>query len=237
MESSSNEIYLSRVYLNKNPNWHVEDSSWKAQLIYALARRNKIPVNNIIDVGCGSGGILRELGIKDNNIQSLKGYDISPHAITLAKEFENERISFYNEDFLMTKISTTDLLLVIDVIEHIDDFYQFLRRLRFRSSHFIFHIPLDLSLRALIKPHILLDQRKSVGHIHYFSKEMICWIFKDTGYQIIDWHYTKPVIDIVPPGSFKAAMKKSVRNFSFFFNKAMSAKLWGLFHFNTGKIA
>jgi hypothetical protein len=91
----------------------------------------------------------------------------------------------------------------------------------------MFHIPLDLSCRTILKPHILLQQRESVGHIHYFSKELVQWMLKDTGYEIIDWMYTKPMLDLKPPGTFKRRIKKILRNASFSINKDLSAKLWG----------
>jgi hypothetical protein len=157
----------------------------------------------------------------------LAGYYISPQAITLPKKKQNDRISFYNEDFFQISTPSSDLLLVIDVLEHVDNFYQFLRLLKPRSSYFIFHVPLDLCCRSLLKPHILLQQRSAVGHIHYFSREMVLWFLKDTGFEIIDWVYTKPLIDIHPPDSMKRRVKKILRNMSFSLGKDLSAKLWG----------
>ena len=78
-----------------------------------------------------------------------------------------------------------------------------------------------------MKPHVLLQQRQSVGHIHYYSKEMAEWALQDTGYAIVDWVYTKPVVDINKPDSFKRFIKKTLRNISFSINKDWSAKKWG----------
>jgi hypothetical protein len=91
----------------------------------------------------------------------------------------------------------------------------------------VFHIPLDVSARTIMKPHVLLQQRQSVGHIHYFSKEMAIWALQDTGYDIIDWVYTKPVVDVTRADSFKRFIKKTLRNISFAINKEWSVKKWG----------
>lgn len=227
MKTSSDEFYINGEYLKHNQTWGLEDVKWKANAIYKLLKKNNTPVSNIVDVGCGSGGILEELAQKDLNIQTLTGYDISPDAFDIATKRQTGKVSFVNADYTQTDFPPVDLLLAIDVIEHVDDFYGFLRKLKERSNHFVFHIPLDLCCRSIIKPHILLQQREAVGHIHYFTKEMALWFLKDTGYTIIDFVYTMPEIDVDPPRSFKQFVKKQLRRFSFFINKELSIKLWG----------
>lgn len=227
MKKSSNELYTSGKYLQNKPTWDVEDSEWKAKMIYDLYKKNKLTPKSVTEVGCGAGAILEELSIKDGNIEMLDGFDISPQAILLAKQRENNKVKFYNEDFISMEYAHPDLLLVIDVLEHVDDYYNFLRKLHDKSDFFIFHIPLDLSCRTILKPHILLQQRDTAGHIHYFSEEMVYWFLKDIGFEIIDWHYTKPLIDINKPSTFRIKIKKFLRNMSFAINKPLSAKLWG----------
>jgi hypothetical protein len=47
------------------------------------------------------------------------------------------------------------------------------------------------------------------------------------GFEVIDWVYTKPVVDIDRPDSFKRAIKKMLRNISFSLAKDWSVKKWG----------
>lgn len=223
----SSSIYIDGTYFKNNPDWGVKDAKWKAQIISGLLKKNNITPNEIIEVGCGAGGILECLSHDIGKNTKLTGYDISPQAIAIAKKMENENLHFFNEDLTNNKNIRTDLLLMIDVLEHVDDYYNFLGDMRSKSDHFVFHIPLDLACRTILKPHVLLQQRNTVGHIHYFSKEMVVWALKDKGFTIIDWVYTKPVIDINPTDSFKRRVKKILRNFSFSINKDLSAKLWG----------
>lgn len=228
MRKSSDDFYLGEQYLKNTGDWNESDSEWKANLIYQIYIKNGLAPASIVEVGCGAGGILNHLFEKDKNIQKLYGFDISPQAILLANEKTNEKLKFFNEDYLLIESPPAgDLLLVIDVIEHVDDYYNFLRTIISKGKKFIFHIPLDLSCRSILKPKILLQQRQSVGHIHYFTEEMILWIFKDLGLKIIDWHFTKPVIDREKPASLKPLLKKSLRNISFKMNQSLSAKLYG----------
>ncbi|MEO8413149.1 MAG: class I SAM-dependent methyltransferase [Ginsengibacter sp.] len=222
----SSNMYIDGTYFNNNPGWGIKDSNWKAAIILQLLNSNHIVPGEVTEVGCGAGGILESLSKSIQRKISFYGYDISPQAIALAKEKERDNLIFFNEDFISKDIHT-DLLLTIDVIEHVDDYYGFLSMLKSRSNYFVFHIPLDLSCRMVLKPHILLQQRNSVGHIHYFTKEMVLWFLQDTGFEIVDWVYTRPVTDKEPSPGFKRNIKKILRNVSFSLNKDMSAKLWG----------
>ena len=226
MRESSNDIYVNGEYFKKNPGWGIDDSEWKADIIDQLLRSNNVSPKEIVEVGCGVGAILECLA-KSYPQANFKGYDISPHAIELARPRETEKLRFYNEDFTKVEYLHTGLLMIIDVFEHLDNFYDMLRYVKAASNYFVFHIPLDLSCRTILKPHVLLQQRESVGHIHYFSKEMVEWMLKDTGYEIVNWVYTKPVVDVNPPDTFKRRVKKILRNASFNLNKDLSAKLWG----------
>ena len=223
----SNKMYTSDDYVKNNPTWDDEDTVWKAKSIHGLLQINGIKPKTIVEVGCGAGGILRELADLDSSIQTLTGYDISSAAIHLANQKPKKKVLYYQSDFINSNDPGGDLLLVVDVLEHIDDYYGFLNKLKNRSTHIVFHIPLDLSCRNLLKPHTMLFQRNLVGHLHYFSKEMVEWSLKDTGFTIIDWVYSKPAIDTKKASTLKDALKKVMRSISFAVNKDWSAKMWG----------
>lgn len=227
MINSSNDIYLNGTYFKNNPDWDIADAPWKVKVMIGLLKKNKLEATDVIEIGCGAGENLVELAKQYPSIQQLRGYDISPQAIELAKPKSTDRIHFFNDDLAADYTVSTNLLLAIDVIEHVDDYYGFLRKLKTKSEYFMFHIPLDISCKSLLKPHILLQQRQSVGHIHYFSKEMVEWALLDTGYNIVDWVYTKPIDDTLPARSFKRWVKKILRNFFFAMDKDHSAKRWG----------
>ena len=227
MKKSSNDIYINGEYFRNNPTWDIADAEWKTDVIFSLLEKNNISVSEVIEVGCGAGQNLVELLGKIPAIKQLTGYDISPQAIDLANQHVSDKLSFFNKDITAEEYIATELMLVIDVVEHVDDYYGFLRKLNGKSNYFVFHIPLDLSCRTVLKPHVMLQQRQSVGHIHYFTKEIAEWALHDTGYEVIDWVYTKPVVDVERAKSVKRFIKKSLRNFSFAINRDWTAKKWG----------
>jgi SAM-dependent methyltransferase len=226
MYQSSDQFYTGKQYLEKNPGWHEEGAAFKAELALDFIRRFSLPAGSVVEVGCGSGEILVELA-KQLPGSNLTGYDIAPAAIEIAKKKAGSNLNFQLADFLDLEIPVSDLLLVMDVVEHVDDVYGFLRKLRGKARNFIFHIPLDMSCRTLLKPHTLLQQRTSVGHIHYFTEETALWMLKDVGYEVRYHRYTKPDVDIKMPDSLRQWLKKQLRKISFSLNRKLSVKLWG----------
>ncbi|HEY0678264.1 MAG TPA: class I SAM-dependent methyltransferase [Chitinophagaceae bacterium] len=220
------EMYMNDQYLQQHPGWDGEEAVLKAGWINEMIIKHRIPANEIVEAGCGSGRILAELA-KAYPTSRLTGYDISPKAIAIAKELESENISFYEADMITAYPGKADLLLLIDVLEHVPDYYGLLEGLHAKASYFIFHIPLDLSCQSLLKSQLLYQQRQHSGHIHYFSKEMVMWMLHDTGYQVMDWSYTKPVSDSGPNPSVKGKTKKALRNISFNLSKEQAVKWWG----------
>jgi hypothetical protein len=89
-----------------------------------------------------------------------------------------------------------DLLLVLDVFEHVPDCYGFLKNIRSKGDLKIFHIPLDLSVQAVLRKRGLLTRRELYGHIHYFTKETALETLKDSGYDVLDYFYTPRCIEL-----------------------------------------
>ena len=127
-------------YLQNNPTWHVEDSPWKAKQIIKMLNLNPIYPKSIAEVGCGSGEILNQLYLSMPKDVSFTGYDISSDAISLAKPREKDRLEFKHDDFLETTVKF-DLLLMIDVFEHVDNYLGFLTLCKNKAKNIIFHIP------------------------------------------------------------------------------------------------
>ncbi len=222
---SFTNLYTTGQYVQQNPNFHEEDAEWKAALITGMLRKAAITVNAVAEVGCGSGRVLYHVQQQLPGVP-CKGYDISPEGIARARALENVHLSFYETDLIAAAVQT-DLLLMIDVLEHVPDYYGFLQGLLAKANHFIFHIPLDVSCRTIMKPQVLLQQRQAVGHIHYFTKEMVWWMLADCGYRVRDWQYTKPRTDIDAAKGLKRWVKKLLRNLSFSLFPGWSVKRWG----------
>ncbi len=186
-------IYLNGTYLHRNPTYHTEDSRWKAQQVLKMLARYQLPIQTVCEVGCGAGEILLHLQRHMPPETLFYGYDISPQAYALCKPHENERLTFYCEDLLSKDTPPFDLLLCLDVLEHVEDYMGFLRKLRGKGRYKLFHIPLDLSVQTVLRSTPILRARESVGHLHYFTKETALLTLRDSGYEVVDYFYTPTV--------------------------------------------
>lgn len=222
--------YVNGKYAEDNPTWHVEDSTWKASKILCILKRNNITSNTICEVGCGAGGVISELQKRmangDTTQRFFFGYDISPHAIELCKPKENSHLHFEVKSLADAEGLFFDVLLVIDVMEHVDDYYGFLKALRNKATFKVFHIPLDISVNFVLRPHFALKTRKSLGHIHYFTKELALQVLKDSGYVILDHFYTMGLWEL-PALSRLAACSKLPYKLLSFLNQDLAARIFG----------
>jgi hypothetical protein len=220
-----NGIYGDGAYLRRNPTWHAEDSPWKARQIEKILRRNRLVPRSIAEVGCGAGEILVQLQKAFPNSDYF-GFEISPQAFSLCQERESSRIHFQLKDLLAEEAGYFDVLLAIDVIEHIDDYLGFLKRLKDKARLKIFHIPLDLSLQTLFRVNPILKQRQVVGHLHYFFKDTALATLKYCGYEVIDSFYTPAGIEGARL-SLGARVLKFPRKFLFNINADFTARILG----------
>lgn len=178
--------YLDGSYVDANPDWHVGDSAWKAEQIHAALGGWR--PQTICEVGCGAGEILRVLHDKVSE-STIVGYDVSPTAIALAAARSTQRLTF-KVGHASDDEEHYDLMLVIDVIEHVPDPVDFLRQLAGKATRFLLHIPLDISVASAIRGRELLEKRAVLGHIHSFSPETALATVTDAGYHVISYRYT-----------------------------------------------
>jgi cyclopropane fatty-acyl-phospholipid synthase-like methyltransferase len=189
------DMYVTDEYEKHNPTWHEEDSPWKARQIEKMIKKNGLRVKSLCEVGCGTGEILLNLE-KTFPDAELAGYEIAPHAFNRAVAKETDRTKFYLQDALETDLPPFDMVLAIDVIEHVEDYLSFLKKLRPLGKHKIFHIPLDLSVQSVARSRPILQLRQGVGHIHYFYKQTALAALRDCGYNILDTAYTASRLEL-----------------------------------------
>lgn len=208
------DIYNNSTYLLQNPQWHQEDSAFKASFIHSILSSNNISYASVCEVGCGSGEILRQLK-KRNNSPSVQyaGFDISKDAINLALKKQEENLKFELKDITVNNDNSFfDVLLVIDVIEHLSDYFSFLKSISKKSKYTVFHIPLDMFVWSLFREQMLIESKERVGHIHNFSEDFILSVLKDNGYKIISKQYTEPDYK---SGSFKQSFINAIKKVLF----------------------
>ena len=190
------DLYTSGGYLERNRSWHGEDSPSKARELLRLLKANGLSPRTVCEVGCGAGEVLRQLQANMPSDRELWGYEISPQAYELCLARANERLHFVLGDLPPEEGEPFDLLFVLDVVEHVEDYLGFLRALRSRGRHFVFRIPLDMTVHMVMRNRPIMRARESVGHLHYFSKDTALATIADAGYEIVDHRYAPASVEL-----------------------------------------
>jgi SAM-dependent methyltransferase len=218
-------IYAGGAYLDKNPLWHTDEAPFKTNQILRMLGKHDLRPATICEIGCGAGEVLRLLQQKLNNQCRFWGYDISPHAIEMCEKRSNERLQFRLAEISCLEDAFFDLILVLDVFEHVEDYFGFLREIRAKSDLKIFHIPLDLSVQAVLRRRGLLKRRELWGHLHYFTKETALETLKDVGYEVLDYFYTPRGIELATETIHKIALLP--RKIGFWIHQDLAVRILG----------
>lgn len=202
--------YNNGDYLAKNEDWHAADSQWKANQVDRIIKRNGILSSSICEIGCGAGEILKQLSLKTSYEKvEFYGYEISDDAFALCSTRETDRLHYFKKNLLQLE-EKYDVVLCIDVFEHVEDYMGFLKLLKSKGEYKVFHIPLDLSVVSLLRGK-LLQLRDLVGHLHYFTPDTAIATLSDCGYEIIDAMYTPGFAD-KPSKTLKSKLTKALRS-------------------------
>jgi SAM-dependent methyltransferase len=222
--------YLDNSYLAENPNWDRQDAPWKAAKVLSLLADHQISPTSICEVGCGSGDILAQLA-KALPKARMTGFDVSPQVADFWKVHQQAHgvgdggIEFHLEDFHATNRQKFDVLLMLDVFEHVRDPYSFLELSRPHASYFVFHVPLDLSAVSVARRGPLLRVRDKVGHLHFYTKDLALATLRDSGYSILEWRYTGAAFELIH--SWKTRLASIARWLAYSVNKDFGVRLLG----------
>ena len=217
-------LYTQGDYLSKHPTWHMEDSPFKAdQVLKMLARHPELNIRSVCEIGCGAGAILSELQKLMPQETIFKGYEISPQAHAISKRFENARCRYVLGDAFADS-DRFDLVLLMDVIEHVEDCFDFLRKARQKGRYTIAHIPLTHASAVLRG----VDGKAwdTVGHIHIFTLETAPMTLAYAGHRVIDQFQTAGAIES-PNRSFRTRVANLARRLLMRIAPKMTVRLIG----------
>ncbi len=216
--------YLNGSYLEQNPDWDRDDAGWKVQQVERIIKENLLSPKSICDLGCGAGDVLRHLRLYHPEA-SLVGYDLSPQVLPFWKE-DSINIDFVLGDFHQLNKKKFDILLMLDVFEHVRDPFTFLERSHEHAQHFIFHIPLDINAVGVLRNTPLLNARRKVGHLQSYTKDLALETLTDCGYKIIEWRYTGASLNMTSR-SIRTMIARLPRIMAGMINKDWAVRLLG----------
>ena len=98
---------------------------WRQHVLLRELKRANASIQNALEIGCGHG-VVREMVERDLNIP-VDGCDLNQHALEMAKNGKGRLLVYNIFDRDPAMLHHYDLVLLLDVIEHIDDDVAFLK--------------------------------------------------------------------------------------------------------------
>ena len=223
LEAKAAQCYTDGSYLDRTGGtWHLEGASFKAsQIIRMLSRHGEIAVTTVCDIGAGAGGVLHHLQRTLPDNVRLIGYDVSPQAHAISRQLANPQCQFILGDAFADPCKF-DLVLVMDVVEHVDDCFAFMRKAKAKGRYKIYQIPLDLSVNTLLRG---VDRWNSVGHLHLFTIETALKSVAYADQTVLDFFLTSGAL--ARPGSWKCRLANLLRVPMAAVNREFVARLLG----------
>lgn len=195
-------LYNSDLYEGNTHNWEDATASARAKAFYEALKSAHIleHVNSVLDVGCGSGGIIVELKKRYGHFigggrAKFQGIDPSPRAIEIAKklysEFESEGVRFsvalLAED---TRIERHSVVSLIHVLEHCPDMLEMLSLCERHGDFVYINVPVDVNLFYALRPKVLARQYMNYGHLHFFNEAFILEWLCQNGFKVLATSYS-----------------------------------------------
>jgi SAM-dependent methyltransferase len=217
--------YLNGDYAKMNLDWDSADAVWKAKKIKELLLTHDCQPKSIVELGCGSGDVLVAIRNYFPNA-SLAGFDIAPDLRRFWSATSKQGIQFELADYFILNTPPPDIILLIDVLEHLGNPWEFLTCLRGRCKLVAIHFPLDLSAFSVLRESPLLHVRDKVGHLHYFTNKLALALLQESGFEIVEARYTGAAWD-APQRSLKTIFAGWVRRLVCTVNRDFGARLLG----------
>lgn len=183
-------------YIKNNPDLHIKDTDDKVRMIELLLSKFNIKFNSILDVACGSGRILLDIASK-YKVGNICGVDTSENMISIAKINDiNKKASWIISDLLNFNSKNYDLILAIDIIEHIKEDRTALEKIKNLGKFFVIKVPIeDNFINKIVK---ILSfgsinewkfTEKKYGHIHHYSEREFIDLIKNLDYIVLGKEY------------------------------------------------
>lgn len=221
------DFYTDGTYFQNNPTWDAEDAEWKFNKMLPMLKEFLSGKEglSICEVGCGGGKLLSLLA-KVYPQHRFVGWDLSPDAAKFWN-YDAKNLSFFAGDiFKSTAKEQYDLVLLIDVVEHVENPHQFLENVQTITRNCFFHMPLDLSAMSVVFDYKLIYVRKQVGHIHYFTKGIFLELLRETKLKATMIAFSNSWKDS-PKKTFSTRILNIVRYVINFISPDLNARLLG----------
>ena len=150
--------------------WFLARREIVVRLIEGLRATSRMSRPRVLEIGCGTGGNVSELATR----YTCSGADISAHAIEIARQTypESEFVAYQELGEIQDQIAGADIVLLLDVLEHVKDDFLFLSELLGRmrpGAAVLMTVPAD--------PALWSAHDEAMYHYRRYSRDRFCAVW------------------------------------------------------------
>jgi SAM-dependent methyltransferase len=166
----------------RNARWRALSAVAKADHVIALCRRAAVTPDSTLEVGCGDGALLSELGRRGFGGR-LSGVEIAQAAVAIARTAPGiDSVAVYDGEHLPGGQGSIELGVLSHVLEHVPDPAALLAEVGRVCRAVVVEVPLEANLSAR------RGSRRAgfaeVGHLHRFDKAAVQRIAARAGLEV-----------------------------------------------------
>jgi 2-polyprenyl-3-methyl-5-hydroxy-6-metoxy-1,4-benzoquinol methylase len=151
-----------------------------AQRFLTLVACLDVAPGQAYEVGCASGAMLHQFRKQGWRVG---GCDLSPSAISQAKDIYGITAALGSEEQTLPAQSNLDLILVCHVLEHLYDPLAALARFHAALAprgHLVLEVPCAIAAEVLPPGWFTFE------HLHYYQPATLEWLLRKTGFEIVE---------------------------------------------------
>jgi SAM-dependent methyltransferase len=161
--------------------WRALGARSKADHAVALCARAGLRPQTLVEIGCGDGALLAELGAR-GLAPVLDGFELSPPAAELARARSiagARRIEAYDGARVPAPDDAYDLAVLSHVLEHVEDPAPLLREAARVAPAVLIEVPLEAN-RSAARPAKRAEAAR-IGHIQFLDRAAVHTLVADAG--------------------------------------------------------
>ncbi len=157
----------------------IETLEWKIPNL-ALVIPPSFFAQKVAEIGCFNGHLIANIAINGNRNFVRYGYDVNNYAIDCGKKIYNN-VSFYCQDIFEAE-EHFDLLILSDIIEHIEYDRDFLRNCSSLSKNILINLPLEKCINNMNRSYGYNDPS---GHLRSYSLKSALNLINKSGLRVV----------------------------------------------------
>jgi len=160
----------------------IETLEWKIPHLMAVVPPFYKP-KKVAEIGCFCGHLIGNITINGINDFIRLGYEINSKAVKVGQGLYPE--VFFSEENIFESHPQLDLIILSDIVEHIEDDLNFLQQCSAISNFVLLNLPLE---KAYLHRNRKYGYKDPSGHLRAYNLSKAFNLISSSNFSMMNWH-------------------------------------------------